>query len=193
MKIRQLGDNKLEKKSKPVKNIKDKNIQDLIDNMLHICYGHEKSTGGLAAPQVGKNLRILIARRVDIEEKYKKLGKKISKYLDRKLWEVVINPKTLKKGRRKSTFWEGCLSVKKGKVFGPVKRSSFVKLEYSDRTGAKHILPAFDFFAHIILHEIDHLNGILFVKYIKNPENLWRDKALNEYIDKHDEFPDVKN
>lgn len=193
MKILQLGNSKLEKKSIKVKRPSNKAIQKLIDDMLNICYGHEKSTGGLAAPQVGKNLRIFIARRVDIEEKNRKKSIKLSEEKDKKLWEVIINPKILKIGRKKSNYWEGCLSVKKGKVFGPVKRPSFVKIEYTDRSGGKHILRAFDFLAHIILHEIDHLNGILFVKYIKNPENLWKNKALNKYIDKYGEFPDIQD
>jgi len=191
MKILQLGNKKLEKKSKPVKKIKSRANQNLIDNLLKICYKNEKSTGGLAAPQLGKNIRMFIARRVDIEEKYRKKKKDISQKESKKLWEVIINPKIKKTALKKATYWEGCLSIEHGKVFGPVKRPSLIKIEYFNRKGERKKIVATDFFSHLIQHEIDHLKGILFVKYIKNPKNLWNEKTLDKYLRKHGDFPEI--
>jgi peptide deformylase len=191
IKVLQIGNPILTKKSEDVYNTKNLKVQAIIDNMLDICYKKEKTTGGLSAPQIGINSKICIIRRVDKEEKLLKNKKIISSKLNRRLWEVVINPKVLKIGKNKSFFWEGCLSVNHGKVFGPVKRPSLIKIQYLNREGELKSITAFDFFAHIMQHELDHLKGILFVKYIKDPENLWSSKNLDKYLDKNDEFPDI--
>lgn len=189
--ILQIGNPILEKKSVLVKDPKSIESQALITNLVSICKKKEKTAGGLAAPQIGKNWQKFVVRRIDIDEEYRKKKKEIPKELYKKLWEVMINPKILKLGKKKLTFWEGCLSIEKGKVFGPVTRPSFIKLKYYDRYGNKRIISAVDFFAQLIQHEIDHLNGILFVKHIKNPENIWKSKNLDKYIKQHGEFPDI--
>ncbi len=185
--ILQLGNPILEKKSEIVKDPKDKEIQSIICNLLTICKKKDDNAGGLAAPQIGINLQIDVIRRVDLEnEKGKR--KTLSK---NDLWEVMINPEIISIGKKKSTFWEGCWSVDRGNLFGPVTRFSFVKIKYLDRYGNKKSLTATDFFSHVIQHEIDHLNGILFIRYIKNPKNLWKSKMLDKYISKYGKTPDI--
>ena len=96
---------------------------------------------GLAAPQVGILRRVVV---VDVDEGYFEF----------------INPVILiQKGSQ--TGWEGCLSVR-GKS-GVVTRPSRVTLSYQDRFGEKHVLKAKDFFARAICHELDHLDGVLYI------------------------------
>lgn len=190
-KIIQLGKSQLEKKSEEVRDPKDPKIQKLVKELIILCKEEDKNGGGLAAPQLGENVRVFVARRLDLEEKAQK-SKDKKDMKEEAIWEIFINPKITSKGKKKSTFWEGCLSVENGKLFGPVSRPSFIKVEYLDRYGNKKKLTATDYFAHIIQHEQDHLNGILFVKYVKNPENLWHSNDLDKYIDEVGDFPDIK-
>ncbi len=97
---------------------------------------------GLAAPQVGLSLRLIV---IALNDKIK----------------AFINPKITKFSWRKEVGEEGCLSVP-GK-FGPVKRSKIAKVEAYDEHGKLLKFKAKDLFARVIQHEIDHLDGILFI------------------------------
>ena len=96
---------------------------------------------GLAAPQIGILRRLAV---VDVEEGYFEF----------------INPVILQQ-KGEQTGWEGCLSVR-GKS-GVVSRPMKVKIAYQDRFGEKHTLPAKGFFARAICHELDHLDGVLYI------------------------------
>jgi peptide deformylase len=191
-KILQIGDPTLEKKSKIVKKVDSPKIQDLVKDLVAICKKKEKITGGLAAPQIGVLKQVVVVRRLDIEDEYQKKMRIIHDELKDNLWLVMINPKVVKKGKKKDINWEGCLSVKHGKLFGPVERSTFIKVKYLDESGNEQELVASGYFASATLHEIDHLRGTLFVKYVKNLENLWSDKKLDAYINEYGEFPEIK-
>lgn len=193
VKVLQVGDPILEKKSKKVEEPKAADVQMLIGDLSDVCKRQEERSAGLSASQIGRNIQVFIARRTDLEDKYRKSKKEMSEELSNRLWEPIINPQILKVGSSESVYWEGCLSVGEGDaaIFGPVTRPSLVKIKYLDRYGESKTLTAVDFFAHVIQHEIDHLNGILFLKYVKNPENLWRSKDLDEYIKRHGVMPEV--
>jgi len=163
MKILQLGDPLLEKKSKIVKNIKELGVQNLIKQMLKILNKDVDKTAGLAAPQLGKLLNIIICRRVDLE---------IDEDDKNVVWEVMINPRITKKSKTKTVAWEGCLSVQNGNIFGEVIRPEKISVVFFDKYGKKKSLNANDYLAHVVQHEIDHLNGILFVKYVQDPDSL---------------------
>ena len=181
LKILQIGDPILEQKAKPVKNIKSKEVQELIDNMLDTCRANLDRTAGLSAPQVGKSLAISICRRLDIDD-------------DADEWEIMINPKIVAKSEEETIMWEGCLSIGVGDkaLYGPVARPETVTVEYLDRNGKKQELDADGVFSHVVQHEVDHVNGILFIKYVPNPdENLWLSKDLDNYLDEFGKFPEV--
>lgn len=120
--------------------IQSPEIQELIFDMLEVM---EKNEGvGLAAPQVGKSLRLCII---------KKDGQTF----------ILINPKIKSKSWSKEIAEEGCLSFP-GK-FLPVKRSRRVKVAALDKEGKKIILKGEELLARAFQHEIDHLDGILFI------------------------------
>ena len=134
----QVGDEVLRKKCFPVEAF-DEKLWLLLDDMKDTV--KKEQGAGLAAPQVGVLRRLAV---VDVEEGYFEL----------------INPVILlAKGEQNG--WEGCLSVR-GKS-GIVSRPQKVKISYQDRNGEKHLLVAKGFFARAICHELDHLDGILYI------------------------------
>ena len=139
----QVGDDVLRKKCFPVEQF-DEKLWQLLDDMMDTV---KKERGaGLAAPQVGVLRRVAV---VDVEEGYFEL----------------INPVILS-SKGEQSGWEGCLSVR-GKS-GVVSRPMKVKVSYQDRNGEKHLLAAKGFFARAICHELDHLDGILYIDKATN-------------------------
>lgn len=141
--IVKMGDPLLRKISRPVENF-DEKLHVLLDDMVETL--HFVGGLGLAAPQVG------VLKRVCIVE------------YDDKLYELV-NP-VLTKSSGKCVDNEGCLSVIGFR--GLVERPEKITVEYYDRFGKKHTQHAEGYFARVFLHEMDHLDGILFAdKMIK--------------------------
>ena len=120
-------------------------VQEFIHDMIPTMYGDDGI--GLAAPQVGRNIRIAI------------IGKDADKSLKTDL--VLVNPVWEKISKKTNTDVEGCLSVPK--QFGKVKRCTDIEVTALDSAGKKLHFKAHKFFARVIQHEVDHLNGILFI------------------------------
>ena len=144
--IRKQEDEILRKKSREVAEsdiLLEKN-QNLIDDMLETMYHYNGV--GLAAVQVGMLKKIIVIDVEDGKEPY-----------------VLINPKILKtKGSKECE--EGCLSFPN--EFGKVIRPTEVIVEYYDRKAKKVKLKAKDLLAQAVCHEIDHLNGIVFIDLV---------------------------
>lgn len=134
----QVGDEVLRQKCFPVEKF-DESLICLLEDMKDTV--KKEQGAGLAAPQIGVLRRVVV---VDVEEGY---------------FEFINPVILLQKGEQ--TGWEGCLSVR-GKS-GVVSRPMKVKLAYQDRTGEKHLLQAKGFFARAICHELDHLDGVLYI------------------------------
>ncbi|HRZ95767.1 MAG TPA: peptide deformylase [Candidatus Moranbacteria bacterium] len=131
----------LKKKAEKIKDPKDPEIKELVFDMLETL---EKNNGlGLAAPQVGKSVRLCVIK------------------LDGKTY-VLVNPKIKSKSWKKEIIEEGCLSFPG--QFMPIKRSKKVKVEAQDKNGEKIKIEAEGLLARAFQHEIDHLDGILFVE-----------------------------
>jgi peptide deformylase len=111
----------------------------------------EKDGVGLAAPQVNNNSRIIIVNSKDGIM-------------------CMINPEIKKKSLLKEWDEEGCLSVPN--VFGKVKRHKSIKCTYLNKEGNRNNLNAKGLLARVVQHEIDHLDGILFIDKAKNIEKL---------------------
>lgn len=120
-------------------------IQELFPAMEKIMI--KKDGVGLAAPQIGKNIRIIVVRS---ENKILKM----------------INPVITKKSWARESGEEGCLSIPN--VFGKVLRHKKIKCIYFDEKGKKISLEASGMLARVIQHETDHLDGILFIDKIQN-------------------------
>ncbi|MBO5411827.1 MAG: peptide deformylase [Clostridia bacterium] len=136
--IVQVGDDVLRQVCFPVETF-DEKLWALLDDMKETV---KKAEGaGLAAPQVGVLRRVVV---VDVDEGYFEF----------------INPVILSQ-KGEQSGWEGCLSVR-GKS-GIVSRPMKVKLAYQDRFGEKQLLQAKGFFARAICHELDHLDGVLYI------------------------------
>lgn len=127
----------LNKKTALVENVNDPEIKSLISEML---FELEKNNGlGIAAPQVGKSLRVCI---IKLEGKT----------------HVLINPQIIKKSWRKEVGEEGCLSFPG--IFVPIKRHAKVTVRTLDEKGESRTLKAKGLLARAFQHEIDHLEGI---------------------------------
>lgn len=196
-KIIQLGDPILEKKSEEVKDVHDREVQQNIQDVLDTVLSVQDRSAGLSAPQIGILKRICICRRIDLEdreeEKKKKKERKIVPL--EKLWEIMINPEIIMESEKESTFWEGCLSIgetEKDTLYGPVSRPDSIRIKYLTREGEQKELLAEGFFSHVVQHEIDHLNGVLFLSRVPNPlKNIWKVKDIDRYIEKYGEYPPV--
>ncbi|RLC33026.1 peptide deformylase [Candidatus Woesebacteria bacterium] len=149
-KVVQAGGPGLRKVSKPVNKI-DKKILLLISDLKETLLAHKNPEGvGLAAPQIGKNLRIFVMRD----------GEKL---------KTVINPEIIStskvkaptKKNDKNEILEGCLSIPH--YYGPLRRGEEIKIKYLNEDGQKITETFKEFPAQIVQHEIDHLNGFLFV------------------------------
>lgn len=170
--------------------IKSQKIQNLISGMKETLKKTPNGVG-LAAPQIGESLRIFIvseeAEEIDRTEnkRWKKQNKEWErneeKPYEKKEWKyhVFINPSVKKLSKKKLEGPEGCLSVPE--KFGLVRRSEKTTVQYLDETGRKFTRGFANFFARVIQHELDHLNGNLFIdKAEKMIENSLRDKTMAE-------------
>lgn len=142
----------LRKKSAPINKavLLDKEMKTLLKDMEVTM--KKKDGAGLAAPQVGHNIRLIVINNED-------------KTL------FLINPKITKKSWAREIEEEGCLSVvnEKGEiVYGPVSRHKKIHCVYIDEKGQTKNLTAEKMLARVIQHEIDHLDGILFIDRLEN-------------------------
>ena len=139
--IRKIGDELLRKKSKKIEKIDDR-LQLLLDDMLETMY--ESNGVGLAAPQVGILKRVVV---IDIGE-----GP-----------VFLINPEIIK-SEGSYIDEEGCLSIPGEQ--GEVERPYRVTVKALDRNGNEVVIEGEELMARALCHEIDHLNGVLFVDKI---------------------------
>ena len=133
--------------SKPVNSV-GKDEQNLMDDMLETMYAANGI--GLAAIQIGVPKRIIV---MDIS---KEENKRKPRYF---VNQIIIN-----KDKLKSTYEEGCLSVPN--QFAEIDRPKNCDVEYLDYNGEKKLLKAEGLLATCIQHEMDHLEGILFIDYL---------------------------
>lgn len=150
-------------KEVPVEEIKKKKVKDLIKKMSDVLSIAENGVA-LAAPQIGESLRLFIVDKNallprKLEEKQEESMEKKKKKKTDPL--VFINPAIKKISKKKRVVGEGCLSVEG--IFGTIKRADKLSVEAYDENGKKFTRGASGLLAQIIQHEIDHLNGILFI------------------------------
>ena len=140
-------DPRLKLVSQPVADV-DKALRRFMDDMVETMYAENGI--GLAAIQVGVPKRVAV---IDLDP-----GGPNSKQL------YIVNPRIVEASGELSTFHEGCLSVPE--VWDDVKRPARLSVEYTDEHGAKQTVTADGLFATCLQHEIDHLNGRLFIDHL---------------------------
>ncbi len=153
--------------SKPVEKV-GKEEQKLMDDMLETMY--DAKGIGLAAIQIGEPLRIIV---MDISKNEKEKNPM-----------YFVNPVVKKKNIELSTYEEGCLSVPN--QFAEIDRPSKCDVEYLDYDGEKKILKAEGLLATCIQHEMDHLEGILFIDYLSKLKKTMIIKKLSKQKGKAD-------
>lgn len=171
LQIAQLGHPVLRKKAKPIKNFKDQKVQQLIDDLISTVA--DVDGVGIAAPQVYQSLRIFImASKPNARYPHAPHMKPLA----------LINPKILSFSGKKNKDWEGCLSIPGIRALVP--RDSLIKVEYTDRKG-KVIKKSFkDFLARIFQHELDHLDGIVFLDRLESPKDIVTEKEYQRLMRK---------
>jgi peptide deformylase len=140
-------DPRLQAVSKDVEAVTDA-TRTLIDDMVDSMYAADGI--GLAAIQIGEPVRVLV---IDLDQKE---GKKNP--------VAYINPKITWASDEMAVFEEGCLSVPE--IWDDVERPARIKAEYLDRDGNKQTLEADGLLATCLQHEMDHLNGVLFIDHL---------------------------
>ena len=146
--IRCVPDPVLRRKAKRVPSV-DRGIQELIDDMIVTL---QKAFGaGLAAPQVGVSLRIVVIQMPEKEPM------------------VLVNPEVVKRSGERE-IEEGCLSIPGYR--GMVKRSQIVTVKARDRHGKEFRIKGEDILGQCLEHELDHLNGILYIDHLVDKKTL---------------------
>lgn len=173
MEIITTPDARLREKSEKVREIDDE-ILDVIADMRKLSLDWEKAhpyelSAAMAAPQIGVNKRIIIVRE-NMEDKKKAE------------FTALINPEIIKAEGRKIRDFEGCLSVPS--IYGMVPRPSKVRVKAKLEDGTEVRIKATGELARTLLHEIDHLDGVLFIDHIRDEED-----AFYEMNDKGDLVP----
>lgn len=153
-----LPNDKLKRVAQPIDVITDETVA-LLDNLYETMVANDGI--GIAAPQVGKNKRIAV---VEVDE-----GDKFE----------LINPEIIG-AKGESIDVEGCLSIPH--VYVTVKRADEVTVRYYDREGEEIEVTAFGYLARAFQHEIDHLDGVLFVE--KMIEQI-PEAELEDYMEEH--------
>jgi peptide deformylase len=154
-----LPDKRLRQVSKPVERI-DAGIRKLVDEMFESMY--DAPGIGLAAIQIGTPKRVITLDLAKKEEPKKP--------------QVFINPEVLWTSDEKVTYEEGCLSIPE--FYDEVERPSQVKVKYLDLAGEQNLIEANGLLATCLQHEIDHLNGILFIDHLSR---LKRDRVIKKF------------
>lgn len=149
LKLHYLGDRVLRQPAKRIAKVDDE-IRQLARQMLQTMYSSDGI--GLAAPQVGINKQLIV---IDLEPDNPE---------NQPL--VLINPTIKQVSREICTGQEGCLSIPG--VYLDVKRPVSVEISYKDEQGRPSTIKASDLLARCILHEMDHLNGVVFVDRVEN-------------------------
>ncbi len=154
-----LPDPKLRLISKPIERI-DEQLVKLIDDMIETM--HDAPGVGLAAIQIAEPIRLLV---VDIAKKEEPPAP-----------QVFVNPEILWRSDDRSAYEEGCLSIPE--YYAEVERPASVRVRALDRDGKAREALAEGLMATVLQHEIDHLDGVLFIDHISK---LKRDRVIKKF------------
>ncbi|VAW93569.1 Peptide deformylase [hydrothermal vent metagenome] len=156
--ILRMGHPLLKNIAKPVLEFNTAELDSLVEDMLDTMAALDGA--GLAAPQIAVSLRVVIFG-IDNNPRYPEIEPIVQ--------TILINPEITIIGDKIESAWEGCLSIPK--MRGLVARNSNIKYKGFDQFGNMIERSAEDFHARVVLHEVDHLDGILYPERIKDLKN----------------------
>ena len=169
LEIAQLGNPILRRVAQPVENFADKAIEQLIDSL--IATAASANGVGIAAPQVSQSYRLFIVA-----------SRPNPRYPKAPLMEpkAMINPRIVAYSPEIAKDWEGCLSIPG--IRGLVPRYQAIEVEYTNRNGQVQRQELADFVARIFQHELDHLDGIVFVDRLESTQDLFTEQEYQRLI-----------
>ena len=170
LKIREVGDPILEKECDEVKIINiNKDILDIIEDLKSTL---EFGTGlGIAAPQIGVNKRIIVVCAKKENIKYNDVEEIPITAMINPAWKNLLEDTDIQ--------YEGCMSVPS--IRGKVERYKNIELTYYNENGEKIVKKISGFFARLVQHECDHLDGIVFLEKVKGPNGFATVENINKY------------
>jgi len=157
----QIGDPRLKNKNKVITDFNDKKLHGLIQDLKDTM--NKTGLVGIASPQIGENYCVFVTH--PRNTKTRNIGKE-------DIFRVYINPKISFFSQGEVIIYEGCGSVIKGLLFGPVKRPKEIKIEAFDEKGQKFEITTDGLLARVIQHEYDHMFGIEFIEKISDYKKL---------------------
>lgn len=161
-------------KEVPIESIKTRKIEVII-NMMKKALDSQEDGVAIAAPQIGENLRIFVVSKKIFEIMEEEKSHKRSKRENLENFEqegldyqtmVFINPVIIKQSKKKSLVEEGCLSVRW--LYGKVERYDKTLVRAYDENGQIFTMGGSGLMSQVFQHEIDHLDGVLFIDKAKN-------------------------
>jgi peptide deformylase len=160
LKVASLGHPVLRAVARPVapEELASPALQRLIDDMIETMYEYEGV--GLAAPQVHVGLRIAV---IEVPETDERSTETVP-------LTVLVNPEVTPVGNGRQYGWEGCLSIPE--LRGTVPRHARLQVTALDRDGRPLVLEAADFFARVVQHERDHLDGLVYLDRMEGLRSL---------------------
>jgi len=177
MEIKIYGDKELRKKAISINNITTE-IENLASEMIQVM--HKKDGVGLAAPQVGISKRLIV---IDYKPEAEKLSSPITlgeSYLIPLMPVTIINPEIISSSQETFIYEEGCLSVPQ--IYANVERPRKIIIKAKLLNNEEISFECGGLLSIIIQHEIDHLNGILFVDKVKPNDLMKIQKKLDKLI-----------
>ncbi|MGK7873906.1 MAG: peptide deformylase [Xenococcaceae cyanobacterium] len=169
LEIAQLGNPILRRQAQPVEDVADKAIQQLINSLM--ATAASANGVGIAAPQVSQSYRLFILA-----------SHPNPRYPNAPSMEptAMINPKILAHSPEMVKDWEGCLSIPG--IRGLIPRYQAIEVEYTSRDGKVQRQELTDFVARIFQHELDHLNGIVFVDRLESTQDMFTEQEYQRLI-----------
>ncbi len=170
LEITELGDPVLWGRAREVEDVSDPAVQALIDDLIETAY-HANGVG-IAAPQVGNTERVfIISSHPNV------------RYPDAPELEptAIINPEIISKSEETVKGWEGCLSIPG--IRGLVPRSKAIRARYTTRDGKIEEKEFRDFVARVFQHELDHLNGVLFLDRVESTRDIITEKEYAKLLE----------
>lgn len=185
-KVARLGHPVLRQKTQavPLTDIGKPYLTNLLQDMLETM--HEYGGIGLAAPQVHESLQVAI---MNLSPEEDSEGLESSSEEKKISITVFINPTITVLDQREKEYWEGCLSIPG--LRGMVGRPRQIKVEYWDENGNKKVLVAENFLSTVIQHELDHLEGVLYIDRMKDLTKLTFIEEAERYHQQDDQDHDT--